>query len=254
MATRERLASPSGSALSAARLMSASSFASLRASSMPNSVTMLMAFSKSPSPSNWLTIIARSSGLRRSANSVGAVRLPDARSWPWGLPSCSSVCVKSRMSSTTWKARPRCLPYSYMSILTSSVTSLNTAALLQLAAIRLAVLLWDFSRYSSSVRSQLNSAPACEISPSAKSAMTCEISLITSRLSRFARYHEDCANRKSPARMATRVPYSVWIVASPRRVSQSSSTSSCTSDAVWIISVISARRRWRSVMSLMCMS
>ena len=36
----------------------------------------------------------------------------------------------------------------------------------------------------------MNSAPAWEISPSAKSAMTCEMSLITSRLSRFARYQE----------------------------------------------------------------
>eukprot|EP00982_Pelagococcus_subviridis_P003965 29007-Pelagococcus_subviridis.AAC.1 len=96
-----------------------------------------------------------------------------------------------------------------MSTLMSSLTSENTAADLQLAAMSDAVLLCDFSRYPSRVTSQLNSAPAWEISPSAKSAMTCEMSLITSRLSKFARYHDDCAKRKSPARIATRVPYSV---------------------------------------------
>ena len=153
------------------------------------------------------------------------------------------------MSSTTWNAKPKCLPYSYMSTLMSSDTSENTAALLHDAAIKEAVLLWLFSRYSSNVMSTLYKAPACEISPSAKSAMTWEISLITSRLSKLARYHEDCAKRKSPAKIATLVPYRVWIVSAPLRVSQSSRTSSCTSDAVWIISVISAKRRWRSVMS-----
>ena len=49
---------------------------------------------------------------------TGAVRLPLARSWPCGLPSCSVDCVKSRMSSTTWKARPRCLTYAYMASFT----------------------------------------------------------------------------------------------------------------------------------------
>jgi hypothetical protein len=44
----------------------------------------------------------------------------------------------------------------------ASEHSENTAALLQLAAIRLAVLLCDFSRYCSRVMSQSNNAPACE--------------------------------------------------------------------------------------------
>ena len=48
-----------------------------------------------------------SSGLLRSAKIAGAVRLPLARSWPWGLPSCSADCVKSRMSSTTWRQSGR---------------------------------------------------------------------------------------------------------------------------------------------------
>ena len=50
---------------------------------------------------------------------------------------------------------------------------------------------------------------------------TWEMSLMTSRLSRFARNQEDWANRKSPARTATRVPYSeltvVWPVESGER-------------------------------------
>ena len=99
----------------------------------------------------------------------------------------------------------------------------------------------------------------------------------TSRLSRFARPIEDCANRKSPASTATLVPYRLltvtfpaphsWAVdeahtqirscailirsgAQPLRVWQSSTTSSCTRLAVWIISVISASLRCLSVMSL----
>ena len=36
----------------------------------------------------------------------------------WGLPSCSVAVVKSRMSSTIWKASPRCRPYSNMAFFT----------------------------------------------------------------------------------------------------------------------------------------
>ena len=57
-----------------------------------------------------------------------------------GLPNCSAVCVKSRMSSMIWNARPRCRPYSNILSLTSSEQPLNTAADLQLAAMRDAVL------------------------------------------------------------------------------------------------------------------
>mmetsp|Transcript_10280 Transcript_10280/g.31424 ORF Transcript_10280/g.31424 Transcript_10280/m.31424 type:complete len:234 (+) Transcript_10280:3052-3753(+) len=85
---------------------------------------------------------------------------------------------------------------------------------------------------------------AWAISPSAKSAITWEMSLMTSRLFKLARNHEDWAKRKSPARTATRVPYRECTVEFPLRSSQSSSTSSCTREAVWIISVIMA--------SLMC--
>ena len=43
------------------------------------------------------------------------------------------------------------------------------------------------------------------------------MSLMTSRFSRFARYHEDCANMKSPASTATRVPNIWWTVSCPAR-------------------------------------
>lgn len=38
---------------------------------------------------------------------------------------------------------------------------------------------------------------------------------LTSMFSRFARNHDDCANRKSPASTATRVPYLLLIVSLP---------------------------------------
>ena len=41
------------------------------------------------------------------------------------------------------------------------------------------------------------------------------MSLMTSRLSRLARYHDACANRKSPTSTATRVPYSELTVSLP---------------------------------------
>ena len=37
--------------------------------------------------------------------------MPSARSRPAGLPSCSSVAVRSSTSSTIWKTIPRCVPY-----------------------------------------------------------------------------------------------------------------------------------------------
>ena len=43
---------------------------------------------------------------------------------------------------------------------------------------------------------------ACCASPSAKSVIILEIILTTSKLFKFAKYHEDCANKKSPARIA----------------------------------------------------
>ena len=50
------------------------------------------------------------------------------------------------------------------------------------------------------------------------------ISFITSKFSRFARYHDDCANMKSPARTATLVPKSWWTVSLPTESLQTSKT------------------------------
>eukprot|EP00982_Pelagococcus_subviridis_P003966 29007-Pelagococcus_subviridis.AAC.2 len=101
MSTSDCFASPSGSPFNAASAMSASSLANVRASSIPTSFTIAIAFSRSPSVLNCDSTSARSDASRRSAKIVGAVRFPLARSCPCGFPSCSSVCVKSKMSSTT---------------------------------------------------------------------------------------------------------------------------------------------------------
>nr|ACR35786.1 unknown [Zea mays] len=86
-------------------------------------------------------MMPRSRGSSRSARITGAVRLPLARSLPAaGFPSCSADCVRSRMSSTTWNARPRFRPYSYICSHTPLPTPLKMAADLVLAAIREAVL------------------------------------------------------------------------------------------------------------------
>jgi len=71
---------------------------------------------------------------------TGAVRFPFARSLSAGFPGSSADCVKSNMSSTTWKDRPRFLPYSYISMQTLLSTPLKIAAPLVLAAIKEAVL------------------------------------------------------------------------------------------------------------------
>ena len=54
-----------------------------------------------------------------------------------GFPSCSVVCVKSRMSSTTWNASPKWRPYSNMAFFTVSSTPPNTAADLHSSALKM---------------------------------------------------------------------------------------------------------------------
>ena len=74
------------------------------------------------------------------AYKTGAVRYPLARSLTAGFPNCLSFPVKSRMSSTTWKANPIFLPKSYSEDYSFSLRSLKTPAALQLLAINDAVL------------------------------------------------------------------------------------------------------------------
>lgn len=70
-----------------------------------------------------------------------------------------------------------------------------------------------------------------------------ESSSTTSTLRSRARLTEARASKKSPARIAILLPYSLLMDGCPRRSSASSITSSWKSEAVWIISVISASRR-----------
>eukprot|EP01139_Manchomonas_bermudensis_P020780 Amastigsp_a679749_60.p2 type:complete len:180 gc:universal Amastigsp_a679749_60:958-419(-) len=83
----------------------------------------------------------------------------------------------------------------------------------------------------------------CMNSPSTRLAMTVESSSMTSTLRRRASASDARANRKSPPSTASLFPKTWLMETTERRWSAVSMTSSCTSDAVWIISVISARRR-----------
>mmetsp|Transcript_52050 Transcript_52050/g.123274 ORF Transcript_52050/g.123274 Transcript_52050/m.123274 type:complete len:242 (+) Transcript_52050:588-1313(+) len=87
------------------------------------------------------------------------------------------------------------------------------------------------------------------ISPSTRWAMTVESSSITSTFRNLARLRDARESRKSPARIASLLPSTALSDLTPRRISPWSMTSSCSSDAVWIISVISARRCWPCVIS-----
>ena len=73
-------------------------------------IMILRALSKSSFSASSLLIRTDNFSLSSKAYKTGAVRYPLARSLPAGLPSCLSFPVKSRISSTTWKARPIFLP------------------------------------------------------------------------------------------------------------------------------------------------
>ncbi|WVZ00090.1 hypothetical protein V8G54_026159 [Vigna mungo] len=107
---------------------------------LPQLLTILMASSREPPSLNSDSMISLNFGSFSSANITGAVRLPLARSLPEGFPSCSADCVKSKMSSTIWKDRPRFLPYSYIFSVMPLSAPLKIAAPLELAAIKDAVL------------------------------------------------------------------------------------------------------------------
>mmetsp|Transcript_31148 Transcript_31148/g.98875 ORF Transcript_31148/g.98875 Transcript_31148/m.98875 type:complete len:203 (-) Transcript_31148:282-890(-) len=78
--------------------------------------------------------------------------------------------------------------------------------------------------------------------------MTVESSSTASRFRSRASDMDARASKKSPARIAILLPNTRLTLGSPRRVSALSMTSSWKRLAVWIISVISARRRCRSSM------
>mmetsp|Transcript_8830 Transcript_8830/g.33337 ORF Transcript_8830/g.33337 Transcript_8830/m.33337 type:complete len:246 (-) Transcript_8830:24-761(-) len=94
---------------------------------------------------------------------------------------------------------------------------------------------------------RLGGGRICMTSPFTRCSITVESSSTASRLRRRASEMEARASRKSPAKMAILLPNTRLTDGAPRRVSALSITSSWNSDAVWIISVISASRRCLSL-------
>lgn len=111
-----------------------------------------------------------------------------------------------------------------MACLVASSQSLKTAAERHDAAMRLAVLKNDFSRYASIVTLVSKSAVACEISPLAKSAITCEMSLITCTCT---------PSTSAPRSLSSRVKYAAAAV---------SHANVATSRGVAAVSTAGARR------------
>ena len=83
----------------------------------------------------------------------------------------------------------------------------------------------------------------CINSPSTRFAITVARSSMTSASRRRARATEALPKRKSPARTAILLPKAMFAEGAERREIEWSMTSSWRREAVWISSVISARRR-----------
>ena len=103
-------------------------------------MTILKALFKSSFSASSLLIKTDKFLFSSRAYKTGAVRYPLARSLTAGFPNCLSLPVKSRISSTTWKANPIFLPNSYKQSNLSSSKLLKTPAALVLLAIKEAVL------------------------------------------------------------------------------------------------------------------
>mmetsp|Transcript_1031 Transcript_1031/g.1474 ORF Transcript_1031/g.1474 Transcript_1031/m.1474 type:complete len:218 (+) Transcript_1031:791-1444(+) len=162
---------------------------------------------------------------------LGYVALPTASSLPAVLPSCSEVCVQSRMSSTTWKARPMSCAYLPRRATSSSPAPAKMAPEVTDTSSSAPVLCaWMYL----SVSSVTSSAPA----PSDMMSTTCPPTspslpthLPTSTSTRSVRsagttlgvlrpmYSKARLSSASPARMAISSPYTLWLVGLPRRKS-----------------------------------
>ncbi|KAH3659275.1 hypothetical protein OGATHE_006159 [Ogataea polymorpha] len=82
----------------------------------------------------------------------------------------------------------------------------------------------------------------CMNSPSTRFAIAVDISSTTSLFRSRPSETDALPSKKSPARMAILLLNATFPESLPRRESEKSITSSCSNDAVWIISVISANR------------
>mmetsp|Transcript_2862 Transcript_2862/g.5903 ORF Transcript_2862/g.5903 Transcript_2862/m.5903 type:complete len:261 (+) Transcript_2862:429-1211(+) len=106
-------------------------------------------------------------------------------------------------------------------------------------AMRLLVLKKFFPRYPCIPPSPL----ICITSPRTRCSITADINSTTSRLRSLARLTDALARRKSPPSIAILFPNCWFAVLLPRRIWPLSMTSSWKREAVWIISVMHARRR-----------
>lgn len=82
----------------------------------------------------------------------------------------------------------------------------------------------------------------CITSPSTRFEMTVASSSTTSTSRNLAKATDALPSKKSPPKMLNLFPNAEGDEGAPRRNSDSSITSSCSNDATWIISEISARR------------
>ena len=84
----------------------------------------------------------------------------------------------------------------------------------------------------------------CMNSPSTRLAITVASNSITSASRNLASATDALPRRKSPARTAILLPKEIFAEGEDLRIRELSITSSCSNDAVWISSAISARRLW----------
>mmetsp|Transcript_1823 Transcript_1823/g.4667 ORF Transcript_1823/g.4667 Transcript_1823/m.4667 type:complete len:283 (-) Transcript_1823:482-1330(-) len=187
-------------------------------------------FSGGKPSSCWMASAIRSSAaclLFSRPSSLGYVVLFTSMSLPAVLPSISVVWVQSRISSTTWNARPMLRAYlrSFSTVTSSAppTRAPHTTDASSRAAVLCSWMYCSTSRPTSSF-SLLMSTTCPPVSPSAPTALP------SSRITRSTRSGEvpvvaraTCSkakeSRASPARMAMSSPYTLWLVGRPLRKS-----------------------------------
>mmetsp|Transcript_29033 Transcript_29033/g.47137 ORF Transcript_29033/g.47137 Transcript_29033/m.47137 type:complete len:215 (+) Transcript_29033:42-686(+) len=155
------------------------------------------------------------------------VVLSTASSLPAVLPSSSEVCVQSRMSSATWKARPMSSA-NFSTRSTSSFEAPPKIAPLATATFSRAAVLCMWIQVRSSVvtpdlPSQMRSMAWPPASPQAPTLLPSRpiTSSVRSAGTDFGVYLATCSKEvesmASPARMAMSSPYTTWLVGTPLR-------------------------------------
>ena len=172
----------------------------------------------------------RPRGRAASVRSTGSVYTPSTMSWPAGLPSCSSVAVMSRMSSTIWNTIPYASPYSVSVVDASAVEPGDEAADARRRGEQRRRLAADRREVA-----RLRSRRCCRCGAAARSGprtatRSCGPAARRPRCRATRRSPDARDSRKSPARIACRLPHLALTVSTPRRVSASSITSSWYSE------------------------